>query len=215
MVSSNGSATCFCPGGARENSPAIYRWDRNHQGSSSPGGTIETSRVALFQSSLRDCRSHSPSPPSDKSLGYSQSSLRDGPSRTSRCFTVPARAAPSVQALAGQTRYWAAVTARECAIPAAVAVRERAILAAVPPASPQCRQAHKRRTSGRSRKADGSDRKDSARSRMAASRGLADCPRVRKASPRPDTDTPTRHKAGSPCPRPRSARCSIDHYQLE
>src|SRR5271157_2554318 len=51
-----GPSTCLCPGGALENSPAIYRWVRIRQCVSSPGGTVETSWVAHVQSSLRDYR---------------------------------------------------------------------------------------------------------------------------------------------------------------
>jgi hypothetical protein len=42
-----------------------------------PEGRLKRSAPPCFQSSLRDCRPYFASVPSDKSLGYCQTSLRD------------------------------------------------------------------------------------------------------------------------------------------
>ena len=79
------------PAGTIENSPARApcthgrRWVRNASETDSPGGTNEIGRRQTFQPSLRDCRVPSPSLPSDKSLGYSQTPLRG---RKSLGFTL-------------------------------------------------------------------------------------------------------------------------------
>jgi hypothetical protein len=69
----------FCPGGAIENSPAIYRWERN---SARPHpvreGRLNPASVASFSRSSGTI-GLLPFPPSDKSLGYCQKSLRDKP----------------------------------------------------------------------------------------------------------------------------------------
>ena len=44
----------FCPGGALENSPAIYRWVEKASETESPGGTTERGDRGRIQPSLRD-----------------------------------------------------------------------------------------------------------------------------------------------------------------
>ncbi len=66
-----------CPVGTSGNSPAIYRWVAMRE-SLSPVGTAETFEVTAIQPSLRDCDCNV-NFPTDESVGYFQTSLRDYP----------------------------------------------------------------------------------------------------------------------------------------
>src|SRR5438128_1322115 len=66
------------PSGATVNSPAIYRWEKVAKGTLSPAGTKESVKHPLLVSVPDGTRCSLLTPlPSDKSLGYFQSSLRD------------------------------------------------------------------------------------------------------------------------------------------
>ena len=100
-----GRAVGFCPGGASDNSPAGHhakhgrRWDTSRSGHpASPVGTIERGTTPRLQSSLRDSENPRVAHlPSDKSLGYYQSSLRDGETQIVLCAMPTAMAADEAQ----------------------------------------------------------------------------------------------------------------------
>jgi len=65
-----------CPGGALENSPAIHRWVDGSRCLGGPVGTLETSH-SWFNCPYGTRRIAVNWHPSDESLGYGQTSLRD------------------------------------------------------------------------------------------------------------------------------------------
>src|SRR5208282_3091294 len=70
-------ARVFAPKGQLRIAQRFIAGMWNDAGTDSPVGTIDRNAPITAQSSLRDCPSCSSGCPSDKSLGYSQSSLRD------------------------------------------------------------------------------------------------------------------------------------------